>query len=138
MFKKFVSFILGTPQPQKQVPAHHVSAYKRAIKERELIKKESRIGGTLFGAVPAGHTREFFVLDEYVCIWDEQWFDEKAGMMRQMHVRYEFQPRGVLKIVNGIAKGFVEGPELKNLMRAVAMYHDRVAVEVYGYAPAYS
>ncbi len=136
---KFINFILGTkPQQSSTVPSHQITAYKKAQLERAYIKKESQIGATLFGMVPSGHNRDFFCLDEYVWIWNEQWFDADQNSMQQMQIRYEFQPRGVLKTVDGITRGYVEGKELQNLLQAIKSYHDRVAVEVYGYAPAHA
>ena len=136
MLKKFIGFIIGTPQ--QQVAPHQLSAYKRAVKEHELIKKESKIGGTLFGSVPKGHEREFFCLNQHVWIWDEQWYDETEKVMKQMHIRYEFQQMGVLKTVDGVARGYVEAKELKNLMQAIRTYYERVAVEVYGKTVAHA
>ncbi len=139
MFDKIISFILGTPtQSQQTANVRQISAYKRAAQERELIKRESKVGATLFGPIPAGHQREFFCLGEHIWIWDEQWFDESVGAMAQMHVRYEFQRQGVLKTVDGVARGYITGPELTNLLKVIQTYDQRVAVEVYGYIPAHA
>lgn len=122
---------------QKKVAApHQLSAYKTAARRNGLIRKEAKVGGAVFGPVPAGRSREFFCLDQYTWIWSEQWFDEKAGMHQQMFVRYEFTPHGVLKIVNDIPRGYVQGKELKNLLRAMRSYSDLVKREVYSNAPA--
>lgn len=135
MLHKVVSFILGTPpKSQKTVSPHQLSAYKKATRRRDLIRRESKIGATLFGRIPVGHNREFFCLDKHIWIWHEQWYDVTQKVSKDMQIRYEFQPRGVLKTVDGIAKGYVEGSELRNLLQAVQTYHDRIAVEVYGYA----
>ncbi len=33
--------------------------------QHQLLLQEAKLGGTLFGDVPAGHRREFFCLDEH-------------------------------------------------------------------------
>lgn len=99
------------------------------------MRREAQAGATVFGPVPAGHHREFFCLDRYTWVWSEQWFDEKTQTNQHMTVYYEFQPRGVLKTVNNIPRGYVEGKELKHLVEAMKTYGNRVAVEVYGQSP---
>jgi hypothetical protein len=111
---------------------------KYAQKERELIRREAEVGATLFGTIPMGHHREFFCLDRRTWIWFEEWYDVQTKTNHQMQVRYEFQPRGVLKTVDGVHNGYVEGQELTNLLVAIKQYHDRVAQEVYGYSPSYA
>ncbi len=64
MLHKILSIIMGYPVGQKQVSAKQQSAYQRAMKERQLIRRESKIGSQLFGQVPSGRSREFFCLDE--------------------------------------------------------------------------
>jgi hypothetical protein len=54
-------------------------AQKQADEYRKLIRREAKIGGTIFGPVPAGHRREFFCLDEHSWVWHEEWID-KAGI----------------------------------------------------------
>ena len=65
-------------------------------------------------------------------------YDVDTKTDHQLQVRYEFQPRGVLKTVDGVHNGYVEGQELTNLLTAIKQYHDRVAKEVYGYTPSYA
>ncbi len=139
MLRKFLRLIMGTPavlpeNGKKQT----ITPQKLAQKERELIKQEAKIGATLFGSVPTGHHREFFCLDRRTWIWFEEWYDVVAKTNCQTQVRYEFQPRGVLKTVDGVNIGFVEGQELTNLLHAIQQYHDRVAVEVYGQTLSYA
>lgn len=113
-----------------------MSSHKRAAKTRALIQKESVVGATVFGPVPAGHRREFFCLDEHTWVWFEEWKDQATHEHHTLNVQYEFQPRGVLKIVNGVASGYVTGQELVSLLTAMRAYYKKVSKEVYGLTPA--
>lgn len=140
MFNKAFATITGIDlkgSNKSQQPHHqfHLFHQSRAARERELIRKEAKVGATVFGAVPAGHYREFFNLDKKTWVWFEQWTDE-ANIEQRVYTSYEFQPRGVLKTVNNIPRGYVEGQELTRLLEAIKLYHDKVAVEVYGRRPA--
>jgi hypothetical protein len=134
---KTLSFIIGKPigQVDHTTLSRQMSAHKQAMRRNQLIHQEARIGSSVLGEVPAGHQREFFCLDKNTWVWSEQWYDQQAKMSRHMNVRYEFQPHGVLKIVDEIPRGYVTGKELKNLVTAIKTYTNRVAVEVYGQAP---
>lgn len=130
---------MGTPTVLPEAGnTRSMSLQKIAQKERELIKEEAKIGATLFGSVPKGHHREFFCLDRRTWIWFEEWYDVETKISHQLQVRYEFQPRGVLKTVDGVHVGFVEGQELTNLLHAIKQYHDRIATEVYGQTLSYA
>lgn len=120
---------LGAKSNQSQ--QFHVWQQTRGARERALIKKEAQIGASLFGAVPAGHYREFFNLDRTTWVWFEQWNGEN-GQTHRLYTKYEFQPRGVLKTVNNIPKGYVEGQELDRLLNVIEAYRIKVAKEVYG------
>lgn len=136
MLPKVLSFIVGKPVLQPKMPTQTQSSLnKRAAKERDLIRRESKIGAQLLGPIPSGHKREFFNLDVYTWIWHEQWFNPETKNIENMHVQYEFQKRGVLKTVNGVQYGYVTGKELNNLMRTIKLYRNEVAKEVYGLAP---
>jgi hypothetical protein len=133
---KILSFIIGKPIGKPvQVPAHQLSTHKRAVRRNNLIHHEAQIGSSVLGEVPAGHQREFFCLDKNTWIWSEQWFDSETKTNQHMSVRYEIQPNGILKIVNDIPRGYITGKELKNLVSAIKIYTNRVAVEMYGQAP---
>lgn len=139
MLRKFLRIIMGTPAVLPDDGKRRtVTPQKLAQKERELIKREAEVGAKLFGAIPMGHHREFFCLDRRTWIWFEEWYDVQTKTTQQMQVRYEFQPRGVLKTVDGVNCGYVEGQELTNLLTAIRQYHDLVATEVYGYTPSYA
>lgn len=134
MFKKAFSAITGIDLNKKSQSQHpfHLFHQSRAAKERELIRREAKVGATVFGAVPQGHYREFFNLDRKTWVWFEQWIDSATKIEQRTYTQYEFQPRGVLKTVNNVPRGYVEGEELTRLLQAIKLYHDKVAVEVYG------
>lgn len=134
MLHKALQLIMGTP-PQATISSSQMSLHKREARQKELLKQEGAIGASLFGKIPDGHQREFFCLDEYTWIWHESWIDEATKTTKTMNVRYEFQPRGVLKIVDGIATGFVTGDELKHLLESMGTYYKRISKEVYGVTP---
>ena len=62
---------------------------------RELIQRESEIGGQLFGQVPDGHHRQFFNLDRKTWVWYEEWKDSD-GKVHNTTTRYEIHTNGVL------------------------------------------
>ena len=97
---------------------------------RQLIQRESEIGGQLFGPVPDGHHRQFFNLDPTTWIWYEEWADEK-GETQSRTTRYEVHQNGVLKIQDDAPYYFIEGQELVNLTAAIRTYYERVSREVY-------
>lgn len=109
-----------------------VSIKQRKITERDLIKAESKIGGTLFGPVPEGHRREFFCLDSKTWVWHEEWVDEK-GRAKSITTRYEVRPNGVMKIQDGHKYSYIQGDELHNLAGACKLYYQHVGTSVYGY-----
>lgn len=130
---KLLSFIIGKPIGQTQtMPVQQLSAYKQAMRRRALIHQEAQIGGTLLGEVPAGHHREFFNLDQYTWVWSEQWKDTATKQPQRLFVQYDLRPSGVLKTVNGVKRGYLEGQELSHFAQAMDNYTARVAHEVYG------
>lgn len=139
MLRKLLRIIMGTPAVLPENGKSRArSPYKLASKERELIRKEAQVGGSVFGQVPKGHRRDFFCLDRSTWVWFEEWYDVNTKTNKTMQVRYEFQDRGVLKTVDGVHLGFVEGQELTRLLEAIRSYHDKVAKEVYGLTPNYA
>lgn len=92
--------------------------------ERDFLKAEARIGGELFGPVPAGRSRQFFCLDEHTWIWHEEW---KANGKRQaVTTRYEVRPNGILKVQTGKPYQRLSTDEARNLYRAADLYGQRV------------
>ena len=96
----------------------------------DLINAESALGRTLFGPIPAGHSREFFASRKNVWIWSESWVD-KFGTLQNMTVRYEVRPTGVFKRANAGNYEKIEGEELNNFRRAVYSYLDLVKTKLY-------
>jgi len=93
-----------------------------------LIHHEAKIGGELFGSIPAGHRREFFCLDERTWVWHEEWKDA-AGEWQAVTTRYDVRPNGILKSQGGQAYKRLSKQELVNLYRAVKLYDERIGAE---------
>lgn len=99
----------------------------RGKSERELIQLESEIGATIFGPLPEGVVRrEFFNLDPSTWIWHEELKDGTSST-----IRYEIQPRGVLKVFDGAHYAYLEGQELDNFVIAAQTYYEKVAHDLY-------
>ena len=89
MFKKMLSHVL--PQDPSQ---------KEAMIRREVKREAAKLGGTVFGPIPAGHRREFFSLDDHTWVWHEEWVDER-GIRRVRTTRYDVRPLGIYKAQDG-------------------------------------
>lgn len=97
---------------------------------RALIRREAKIGGELFGPVPAGVRREFFCLDERTWVWHEEWVD--AHGKRQIRTtRYDVRPNGILKDQGGRNYQQVGPEEALRLRKAVHTYNQRIRSELY-------
>lgn len=103
----------------------------RRKKLNDLIAQESRIGATLFGELPASHSREFFCLDESTWVWQDSWVDEVSGKHKKQTVRYELRDNGILKSVNGQDYAWVNDDEASNLAHAAVLYHQYVVDKLY-------
>lgn len=125
-FKKSLQLLIGSDS--LRLPTMKLT-------KRELIQRESRIGGQLFGTVPDGHHRQFFNLDSSTWVWYEEWTDSK-GKSQSRTTRYEVHENGVLKVQDGAPYYYIEGQELDNLLLATNMYYERVAKEVYKFDAA--
>ena len=106
-------------------------AQKQAEEYRQLIRREAKIGGTIFGPVPAGHRREFFCLDEHSWVWHEEWID-RAGIKQVRNIRYDIRPNGIVKIQNGKGYTAISPTEARHLLEAAKIYCQRVKTELYG------
>ncbi|HSX45621.1 MAG TPA: hypothetical protein VLG27_01285 [Candidatus Saccharimonadia bacterium] len=93
--------------------------------EEALIRGEAKIGGRLFGPVPAGHRREFFCLDDHTWIWHEEWVDQ-SGYRRVVTTRYIVRPNGIIKTTDGNTYQNLTSREAHNLANAARMYYQRV------------
>ena len=97
---------------------------------RELIRKEAKLGGTLFGPVPANVRREFFCLDKNTWIWHEEWTDNQ-GQRRSITTRYDVRPDGVLKAQDGQPYTHIDLEEGKRLYKTVKLYRKLIGKELY-------
>jgi hypothetical protein len=99
---------------------------------RNLIHREAKIGGELFGPIPANHRREFFWLEGDTWIWHEEWTDPKTKQQHIVTTRYDIRPSGVLKSQDGQGYRYIDQNETRNLYQAIKRYKSRVTAEVYG------
>lgn len=101
------------------------------LTERELIQLESQIGQSVFGPLPSNVVRrEFFNLDDKTWIWHEE--VKKDGQPNsEVTIRYEVQPKGILKVQSGPRYTYIEGAELQNFVMAVHEYYERVTRGLY-------
>lgn len=97
---------------------------------RNLIRREAKIGGELFGPIPEGTRREFFCLDEHTWVWHEEWTDQN-GQRQIRNTRYDVRPNGILKAQNGQGYQKVSLEEAQRLRDAVRLYNDRIRSELY-------
>lgn len=118
MIGKLVNAVLGDRTAQRKADLY-----------TNLIRHEARIGGEVFGAIPAGHRREFFCLDEHTWVWHEEWRDAD-GQQRIRTTRYDMRPDGVLKAQNGHYQRVTAG-EASRLGKAIDIYIERVNREMY-------
>ncbi|MEO7624430.1 MAG: hypothetical protein ABIS48_02550 [Candidatus Saccharimonadales bacterium] len=93
--------------------------------QRNLIRYEAKIGGELFGAIPAGHRRDFFCLDEHTWVWHEEWVEQ--GLRKATTTRYDVRPTVVLKSQFGQPYQPVGEAEARNLYQATQIYRQRIS-----------
>jgi hypothetical protein len=108
------------------------SRQRRADLYRNLIRREAKIGGQVFGSVAQGHLREFFCLDEHTWVWHEEWKDQ-TGQQNLRVTRYDVRPDGILKSQNGQYIK-LSALEAKRLVKAAELYVGRVKNELYAHA----
>ncbi len=96
----------------------------------DLINAESALGRTIFGPIPEGHQREFFVLKKNVWLYHENWVDA-AGNLQETNIRYEVRPTGVFKKFNDAGYHKIEGAELTNFRQAARTYAELVKGRLY-------
>jgi len=99
---------------------------------RDLIRKEAKIGGQLFGTVPKGHRREFFCLDERTWVWHEEWYDN-SSKLNSKTTRFEIHNDRMLKVQNGEYYQ-VDREEAINFYQAAQLYQQRIRTELYSQA----
>ena len=101
---------------------------RRAEIYSALIHHEAKVGGELFGPIPKGHRREFFLLDIHTWVWHEEWKDEH-GEWQAVTTRYDVRPGGILKSQGGQSYQRLSRQELGNLYRAVKLYEKKIGAE---------
>lgn len=104
---------------------------RRARRYRELIRREAKLGGELFGPIPEGVRREFFCLDEHTWVWHEEWYD-RSGQHHAVTTRYDVRPNGILKAQDGQPYRYITLEEGKRLYKAVKLYRKTVQSALYG------
>jgi hypothetical protein len=87
----------------------------------QAIRREAKIGATLFGPIPDGVTREFFCLDAHTWIWHEEWLDAN-NRINHKTTRYDVRPDGIIKAQDGIGYVKVSKAEAANLLQAAKAY----------------
>ena len=97
---------------------------RRAKLLSTLIHEEAKIGGKLFGPVPAGHHRQFFCLDESTWVWHEEWIEK--GERKVVTTRYTVHPGGVLKSQGDGRYHTLSVDEARNLYNATELYRQRI------------
>lgn len=107
------------------------SNQRRADLYRNLIRREAKIGGQVFGPIAPGHHREFFCLDEHTWVWHEEWKDE-AGQQNLRVTRYDVRPDGILKSQNGQYTK-LSSVEAGRLLKAAKLYSSRIKTELYAH-----
>ena len=131
---KFVSALTKLVTGAEPTPRPLKAGARGKVTNRDLIRMESKIGAQLFGAIPKGHRREFFCLDEHTWIWYEEWTDLQ-GKLQNVTTRYEIHPNGILKVQDGQPYQIVEGDELHNFAMATRLYREQVIRGVYNRDP---
>ena len=96
--------------------------------ERSLIGMEAKIGGTLFGAVPKGHRRQFFCLDRHTWVWHEEWRDQ-AGQNQVVTTKYLVRPSGIFKSQNDQPAQPLSDTEARNFYQSTQLYGQRMNTE---------
>lgn len=119
--------LIGSSATKAQRSVDHKAELYRAF-----IRREAKIGGSLFGPVPAGRRREFFCLDEHTWIWHEEWVQN--GQRKTITTRYDIRPDGILKAQDGQGYQRVGEAEARRLYKAAQMYEQRVNKELYANA----
>ena len=122
MAGRIVDFVLGTHYRDQHMERRRAEAYKA------LIHYEAKIGGELFGPIPKGVRREFFLLDRRTWVWHEEWSD-KAGH-HAVTTRYDVRPNGVFKSQGTGSYRALSLEEARNFYNAVMLYYQRVSPEL--------
>ncbi len=96
-----------------------------AIIYRNILRDAAKMGGEVFGPIPAGRRREFFCLDEHTWVWHEEWNDER-GAHQVRTTRYDVRPHGIFKAQDGQPYRPVSIEEANRLCNAAREYQRRI------------
>ncbi len=99
--------------------------------QKDLIRMESKIGGTLFGPVPKDHRREFFCLDEHTWVWYESTIDPSTGKTTTLTTRYEIRGNRIIKAQDGQPYHYTSLEETRNLVAAMTQYYELIQQRIY-------
>ncbi len=106
------------------------SDQQRRVRARQAILHHmARIGGQVFGSIPAGVRREFFCLDRHTWVWHEEWIDQ-TGRRRAVTTRYDVRPRGILKSQGTNSYQRLTETEERNFRAAAEIYYQHAAHEL--------
>jgi len=106
---------------------HNNDERRRSNAYDAVLRYESKVGGQLFGPVPAGHRREFFCLDKYTWVWHEEWTNTN-GKHQVVTTHYHVRPNGILKTQGNQTYQSISRDELRNFHNAVKLYGQRIPV----------
>jgi uncharacterized protein YlzI (FlbEa/FlbD family) len=111
-----------------------LSALKKYINSdaslyNDLIRREAKIGGQLFGTVPTNVSRSFFCLDEHTWVWHEN-ITQTNGKLKSNIIRYEIQPDRIVKLIRG-NRYLLSDSEKQNFHKAATSYQKKVFNELY-------
>lgn len=109
--------------------AKQAGQQRRVNAQRALLHHLAKIGGTVFGPVPASVRREFFCLDETTWVWHEEWRGDD-GQPHAITTRYDIRPNGILKSQGTNSYQRLSGEEEKNFRLAVKSYHQKTSAEI--------
>ena len=119
------------PRLPKILPkVHPLRKTQLKITESDLINSESAIGGTIFGPIPAGHRREFFLYKANTWIFHEAW-KGSDGKSKETTITYQVKKSGVFKSPLGMEYVQIKGAELDNFLNAAREYRKLIVAKLY-------
>jgi len=116
---RFVSKLAGIVSPTKPVTLN------------DLIEEESKIGGTIFGAIPKGVNRQFFLDETNNWFYTQSVYDQSGRLIDNYTIRYQVLDYGIVKSVDGKNHVLLSGQELKDLQKSVQIYYSKTKKELY-------
>ena len=120
-----------------------VGATTQRLSPSQLIERESKLGSTIFGALPKGITNRHFFYDK-----DGHWYFSQVIMSdrpREETIHYQIFTHGVQKTTSirylddlrqqvALRHEWIEGEEVTNLLTAAKSYKSRIT-ELYANSP---